>query len=158
MAVAEIRKYVVGEEKRLWEIYFGAVRHVCIRDYTDEQVKVWAPDECDEERWREKIKEINPYVAILEGEIVGYADVQSDGYIDHFFVDYKHQRCGVGKALMDAIVADAQSQGIGKLYSHVSKTAKGFYLARGFNVVRENTATVQGVDFINYIMSIRLLA
>ncbi|TMN96988.1 hypothetical protein CWB66_17410 [Pseudoalteromonas sp. S558] len=42
---------------------------------------------------------INPFVAILNGEVVGHADVQGDGYIDHFFCHWKHQGKGIGKAL-----------------------------------------------------------
>ena len=148
----EIRKYMSGEEERLWEIYYGAIRHICIRDYTDEQVKAWAPDEFDRDEWRENIRSMNSYVAILEGEIVGYTDLQEDGYIDHFFVDFKTQRRGVGNKLMNTVIADAKLKGIDKLYSHVSKTAKDFYLAKGFKVVRENTATIRGVDLANFIM------
>ncbi|MFK8186474.1 MAG: GNAT family N-acetyltransferase [Phormidesmis sp.] len=150
--MTEIRKYISGEEEALWAIYFGAVRNVCIRDYTDEQVKAWAPDEVDMDSWREKIRQLNPYVAVLEGEIVGYADLQHDGCIDHFFIDCQYQRRGVGNDLMVEIIANAQSKGISKLYSHVSKTAKDFYLAQGFKVFRDNTVTVRGVDFTNFIM------
>ena len=41
-----------------------------------------------------------PFVAEIEGQIVGYADLQEDGYIDHFFVSGSMARRGVGSALM----------------------------------------------------------
>ena len=148
----EIRKYADGEERRLWEIYFGAIRYVCIRDYTEDQVRVWAPDEFDQERWQKRMKGINPYVVVVENEIAGYADLQDDGYIDHFFIHYQYQRRGLGNKLMDAIIADAQSNSIRKLYSHVSKTAKGFYLAKGFRVVKNNIVNIRGVDLANFTM------
>jgi hypothetical protein len=35
---------------------------------------------------------IRPFVAEDEGHIVGYADIQPSGYIDHFFVAGGHAR------------------------------------------------------------------
>ncbi|MEA3139470.1 MAG: putative acetyltransferase [Gammaproteobacteria bacterium] len=53
------------------------------------------------------MREINPFVADLNGELVGYADVQSNGYIDHFFVSGKHPRRGIGSLIMKKILAEA---------------------------------------------------
>ena len=61
------------------------------KDYSESQVQAWAPDNYDTSVWYERISSINPFVAVLEGEIVGYADIQDDGYIDHFFCHWKHQ-------------------------------------------------------------------
>jgi len=36
----------------------------------------------------------------MRGDVMaGYADLQADGLIDHFFVDAGHARRGVGRAL-----------------------------------------------------------
>ncbi|KAA8701490.1 GNAT family N-acetyltransferase [Pseudomonas cannabina] len=42
---------------------------------------------------------MNPFVAVLDDHIVGYADVQASGYIDHFFVSGFHARQGIGQRL-----------------------------------------------------------
>jgi len=148
----EIRKYKKQDAADLWQIYFGAIRYVCCRDYSDEQTRAWAPDDFDQERWRRRIEKILPNVAVVDGQIVGYADLQNDGLIDHFFVASGFQRQGVGNALMNTILGDARSKQMPRLYSYVSKTAKDFYGSYGFIVVKTNTETIRGVDLDNYLM------
>ena len=80
------------------------IRNVNIKDYSEEQIKAWASDEYDEDEWSKRIKKMNPYVAEIDGQLVGFADVQEDGYIDHFFCHYKYLGQGVGKILMQYII------------------------------------------------------
>jgi len=148
----EIRNYAKEDAADLWRIYFGAIRYVCCRDYSDEQIRAWAPDDFDQELWAKRIEKIHPNVAVLEGQIVGYADLQDDGLIDHFFVDSRFQRQGVGHALMSTLLGNARTMQMPKLYSYVSKTAKEFYLSYGFVVVETNTETIRGVELTNYLM------
>jgi putative acetyltransferase len=87
-----VRRCQPGEERSLFEIYFSAIHLVASHDYTAEQIQAWAPRNLDVVFWENKIREINPFVAELNGKLVGYADVQDNGYIDHFFVSGKHPR------------------------------------------------------------------
>lgn len=81
-----IRRFNPGEELALFEIYHSAIHLVSCRDYTEAQINAWAPSDLDRERWVNRIRGINPFVAEIEGESVGYTDIQESGYIDHFFV------------------------------------------------------------------------
>ena len=150
--IMEIRKYKAGEAADLWEIFFGAIRYVCCRDYSDAQVKAWAPDDFDQKKWESRVESLNPYVVLVDKEIAGYADLQDDGLIDHFFVGHKFQRQGVGNALMTSIIAEARLKKMPRLYSYVSDTAKDFYCRYGFAVVKLNTETVRGVELTNNLM------
>ncbi|MCH7628116.1 MAG: GNAT family N-acetyltransferase, partial [Proteobacteria bacterium] len=76
-----------------------------------------------------------PFVAELDDEIVGYADIQPSGYIDQFFVSGSHPRRGVGTMLMARLHQEAISLGLKELTSDVSKTAEPFFLRHGFQVV-----------------------
>jgi len=147
-----IRKYKPGDAERLWEIHDSAVRRVCIRDYTEQQVKIWAGEDPDAHDWRKKMDTIHPFVADIENRPVGYADLQADGLIDHFFVHADFQGRGVGSALMNTITASAQEQTIPKIYSHVSITAKPFFLHHGFKLVTEQQVMIRGCEFTNYRM------
>jgi len=152
----EIRKYEKGDAAALWQIYFGAIRYVCCRDYTEVQVKAWAPDDFSQQKWITCLEDINPNVALVDDEIAGYADLQEDGLIDHFFVGHRFQRQGVGNALMNTILSDARSRQLPKLHSYVSETAKDFYCNYGFSVVKPNIQTIRGVELGNYLMEQRL--
>jgi putative acetyltransferase len=150
--LANIRRYRAGEEASLFDIYFTAIHLVASRDYTAEQIRAWAPANLDAALWKNKMREINPFVAELKCEIVGYADLQANGYIDHFFVSGKHPRAGIGSILMNRILAEAASLNLSSLTSHVSRTAQPFFAKFGFVVVEHLYPEVRGVVVPNALM------
>jgi len=112
------------------------------------------PNSCKPELWQKRMQGIKPYVAKIGSEIVAYADVQNDGYIDHFFVHANHQGKGVGAVLMQAIIRILTMQGgeCDRLYLHVSITATPFFKRHGFEVVKEQEVEIKGVKLRNNIM------
>lgn len=148
----EVRRYRPGEEHELWLLFHNTIRNVNIRDYSEAQVRVWAPDTIDPEKWRRRIEGINPFVCVEAGVIVGYSDVQPDGLVDHFFVHHEWQRQGVGSRLMEAIHNEATRVGLERLHSEVSITARPFYEAWGFRVERPQVVEDAGVQFQSYLM------
>jgi putative acetyltransferase len=148
-----IRRYRPGEERSLFDVYFTAIHLVASRDYTAEQVGAWAPRDLDMALWQKRIRGINPFVAVLNDEIVGYADVQSNGYIDHFFVSGNYPRRGIGSNLMTRILEEASSLGLRILTSDVSRTAQPFFAKFGFAIVEQRLPEVRGIVIPNALMS-----
>lgn len=148
----QIRKFKEGDEPVLWEIFYNTIHRVNINDYTQEQVDAWAPATFDLARWRSKIGSIKPFVIVQSGEIVGYADLQDDGYIDHFYCQHTWQRGGIGSLLMSRIHEEAKARGILQLYSNVSITAKPFFVAKGFKVIKEQLISIRGQELLNFKM------
>lgn len=151
-----IRKFQNGDELALREIFFNTIRNINIKDYSDAQVQAWAPESYDASEWHERISAMNPFVALLDDVIVGYADIQDDGYIDHFYCHWNYQGMGVGKSLMKEILATGKSKGIERLYSHVSITAKPFFERMGFTVVKTQQVNVRGQLLTNHVMERRV--
>ena len=85
-------------------------------------------------------------------EIVGYADLQDGGYIDHFFVSGHHPRRGIGSMLMDRIHEVAGARGLTQLTSDVSRTAEPLFRRYGFVVVERKEPVVRGVVVPNASM------
>ena len=81
----DIRRYKENEITDLWNLFFDTIHKINIRDYTKEQVEAWAPSNFDISIWKQKIIDIDPYVAVIDSKIVGYGDIQNNGLIDHFF-------------------------------------------------------------------------
>ena len=96
---------------------------------------------------------IAPFVAELGGEIIGYADLQSNGYIDHFFVSPAVARQGTGSMLMKKIHETALAQGIESLSAEVSVTARPFFEKWGFAVDAAQTVSIGGQTLNNFRMS-----
>ncbi|MGL5250777.1 MAG: GNAT family N-acetyltransferase [Enterovibrio sp.] len=147
-----IRKYKKSDPPDLWAIFYHTIRNVNLRDYTQAQVEAWAPDEVSFAAWRQKMEAISPFVAEIKGEIVGYADLQKDGLIDHFFCHHAYQGRGVGRRLMEHLLSVGESQGITRFHSEVSITARPFYEKFAFKIVREQTVEVRGQKLRNFVM------
>jgi putative acetyltransferase len=98
------------------------------------------------------MRELRPFIAEAKGEIAGYADIQPNGYIDHFFVSGAYPRQGVGTLLMSRIHDEAELLGISELTADVSKTAEPFFLHHGFQVVERGFPIRRGVTLQNALM------
>jgi putative acetyltransferase len=154
-----LRNFRPGDAPALRAVFESAIHGVAIRDYTPEQVNAWAPREHDaafEAEWADHMRDLAPFVAERDGEIVAYADVQANGYIDHFFVSAAAGGQGVGGALMRRILARADELGLAELTSNVSLTAQPFYAHFGFEIVERRVVDVDGVELRNAAMRKRL--
>jgi putative acetyltransferase len=151
-----IRRFQPGEELALFEIYYSAIHLIAKNDYSEEQLNAWAPLDLDRQLWVNRINGINPFVAEIDGQPVGYADIQQNGYIDHFFVSGHYPRQGIGKALMECIHSEANCLGLTELTSNVSLTAQPFFERFGFIVVEQRKPVTRGVEMRNALMRKRL--
>lgn len=147
-----LRRFAIGDEAALWKVFHSAIHQVASRDYTEEQVNVWAPDNVDPEVWAKRMRAINPFVAEQDGNILGYADLQPNGYIDHFFVSGEYGRLGVGAMLMSGLLEEAARSDLQELNSDVSKTAQPFFARYGFEVVEKRAPMRNGVVLANALM------
>jgi len=147
-----IRPFREGEEGALRQVFLSAVHGTASRDYRPDQVEAWAPVAVDPEAWAGRIRAIRPYVAEEGGVILGYADLQRDGYIDHFFVAAEAGGKGVGSALMGRLVQTALEEGIPALHSEVSLTARALFERWGFVVEAAQTVVKRGVPMENFKM------
>ncbi|MDB6062001.1 MAG: family N-acetyltransferase [Verrucomicrobiaceae bacterium] len=147
-----IRRFHLGEDRALFDVYYSAIHRVASRDYTAEQINAWAPVDLDQSIWATKMRAIKPFVVEINGKVVGYADVQPSGYIDHFFVSGYHQGQGIGKLLMSTLHGEAASLGVTELTSHVSRTAQPFFERFGFGIIEQRAPELRGVVVPNALM------
>jgi putative acetyltransferase len=153
-----IRNFIQGEEAELRRVFMSSVHNLARDFYTPEQLNAWAPAAYDQEKWRKRIASLRPFVATVEGRVVGYADLQDAGYIDHFFVSADFSGRGIGKALMRHLHEVAGKRELPELSAHVSLSAETFFTRHGFQVDERQSAVVMGVPMANLRMSKGLLA
>lgn len=149
----KIRRFTTSDTPRLIELFQQTVHTVCRKDYTQEQLSAWAPDSIDVNRWTVRFE--NTYTLVVEQEehILGFANLESDGCIDMFYVNATTQNQGVGSYLYAALQDEAKRRGFRTLHSDVSLTARQFFFSKGFVIGKEYKKNVSGVDFINAIMT-----
>lgn len=153
-----IRDFVPGDQAALRDVFTSSIHGLGGGSYTDEQLGAWAPAAYDERKWADRMLARRPFVAMVEGQVAGYADLQDSGHIDHFFVAAGFAGRGVGSRLMDHIQQGAAERGIPRLSADVSLAAESFFARHGFSVVRRQTAVVGGVALDNALMIKQLSA
>jgi len=147
-----IRAFQPSDAPALWRVFYSAIHDIAAADYTPEQIAAWAPADRDIAQWQLRMEGIKPFVAEIDGQIAGYADLQADGYLDHFYVAAAFARQGVGSALMRRILEQADARRLDRLYSQVSITARPFFARFGFQVEATQQISVRGVLLNNFRM------
>ncbi|MFN6517502.1 MAG: GNAT family N-acetyltransferase [Nostoc sp. CreGUA01] len=148
----KIREYKLSDTQAIMKLFYDTIHEINICDYTQEQVDAWAPKNMDYEAWHKRLQTKLPYIAEENGEIVGFGELEADGHIDCFYCHSKYQRKGIGSKLLNHLENIAKLQGIKRLYTEASITAKPFFQNQGFSVVREQQVERRGVLFQNYLM------
>lgn len=151
-----IRQFRPGDAPALLSLFRDTVRRVNSRDYGPEQVRAWASDEIAAAEWSARFLGRFVPVAEVDGQVAGFAELESDGHIDRFYVSADHQGTGIGRALLQAIVAEARRLKIQRLYVESSVTARRFFERRMFQIVEQRTVVLRGVEFQQFFMT-RLL-
>ena len=144
-----IRRVAAGEERLLWTVFRSSIHEIARSHYNQAQLEAWAPAEYAEEAWASRIIRNRPFIAELEGNIVGFADIQTDGYIDQFFVSGDAVGKGIGRRLMQKLETTAGANKIPCMYSNVSRNAEPFFLRHGFVIQQRRQVLLRGVKFDN---------
>ncbi len=132
----------------LAHLFYETVHHVNARDYTPEQLSAWAPEKRDLAAWNQSFLAHYSLVAELDEQIVGFGDIDRGGYLDRLYVHKAYQRRGIATALCDKLELAASRP----ITTHASITARPFFAARGYRVMREATAQRQGIGLTYFIM------
>lgn len=142
-----IREYISFDCERLAELFFQTVHTVNAKDYTKEQLNVWATGNVDLSVWNNSFLEHYTLVALENNVIVGFGDIDNTGYLDRLFVHKDYQSQGIATALCDRLEA-----GFDRVTTHASITAKQFFMNRGYRLIKEQQVIRNGISLANYVM------
>lgn len=154
---AQIRDYRAGDAPEIARLFYETVRSVNRADYSEEQVRAWAPGVPDVEEWHARMADRRTLVVEEGGEVAGFAELEGDGHLDTLYLRKDVVGRGIGRRLYEAIEREARCQGLRRIFTEASITARPFFKRRGFRVVRERTVTVRGVSMTNFEMEKDLL-
>ena len=144
-----IRKYNSSDCAGMAELFYQTVHSVNAMDYTQAQLDVWATGHVDLAAWDRSFSDHFTVVAVEDGCIVGFGDMDPSGYLDRLYVHKDHQRKGIASAICDSLEETVPGK---TLVTHASITAKPFFEQRGYRVVRGQTVIRGGISLTNYVM------
>ena len=127
-----IRPYRSSDCPTLAQIYYDTIHTVNAADYTPAQLDAWATGNVDLQVWDTYFLERHSFVAELDGQIVGFADMDSSGYLGRLYVRHDFLGRGIGKTLCQAAEMAVK---VPKYTLHSSVTAKPFYEKMGYRAV-----------------------
>lgn len=137
-----IREYKSLDCKELTELFYNTVHTINAKDYTKEQLDIWATKQTNLKKWDQSLQKNYSLVAIDNGIIVGFGDIDKTGYLDHLFVHADYQ----GKGIATAICNQLEQAVYGSILTHSSITAKSFFEKRGVQSYKRTMRRTTG-DF-----------
>lgn len=144
----EIRKYRQSDCREVTELFYNTVHTVNAKDYTKEELDVWATGREDLKKWNQILQDHFTVVAVDRKIITGFGDIDRTGYLDHLFVHAGYQGKGIATAICDQLENAVQ----GTIVTHASVTARPFFEGRGYEVIKEQRVERQGIFLTNFVM------
>ena len=131
-----------------WRGQVNTVHTVNAKDYTKEQLDVWATGQVDLQKWNQSLQEHFSMVAVDDGVIVGFGDIDETGYLDRLYVHTDYQGKGIATAICNRLEWAVRKD----IVTHASITARPFFEKRGYKVVKEQQVERQGIFLTNFVM------
>lgn len=144
-----IRDYNSEDCNNLAELFYNTVHSVNAKDYSEEQLNVWATGNIDLDQWNNSFLEHFTVVAVEDDIIVGFGDIDKTGYLDRLFVHKDYQRRGIATAICNELEKVINRS---KITTHASITARPFFEKRGYKVIKEQEVERRGIVLKNYFM------
>ncbi len=152
----DIRRYRPSDLAGIIALFRDTVRRINGRDYSQQQVMAWAPDEIDARQWSHRFDNKAVWVADLDGAPVGFIGMARDGLIDMLYVHADHQGAGIASRLLRAVGACARAGGLLRPVTVGGLTARPVFEHRGFRVIAPQRVRRWAQEFLNYRMDKQL--
>ena len=156
MSEIAIRTYEARDADGVAQVFFDAV-HIGTRDvYDAAQRRVWGQDTPDPAAWQARLAPHQSFVAVRDGEVVGFMTLEASGRIAYAFVAPDVAGQGVGRRLYGAVLEAAGALGLRILRTEASLKARPFFERLGWRTIAEQVVSRDGVSLTNVRMEMEV--
>ena len=149
-----IRAALQSDAVELKKLFQNTVLAINRRDYSQAEVEDWASCGDDLSNIEDMIKTHYFIVAINQQlEIVGFSSITPQGYLHSMFVHKDFQGEGIATMLLNEIEQYAITNGIIRITSEVSLTARPFFEKKGYIVEEEQKRKANQLSLTNFWMA-----
>lgn len=149
-----IRAALQSDAVELKNLFQNTVLAINRRDYSQAEVEDWASCGDDLSNIENMIKTYYFIVAVnQQSEIVGFSSITSQGYLHSMFVHKDFQGEGIATMLLNEIEQYAITNGIMRITSEVSLTARPFFEKKGYIVEEEQKRKANQLSLTNFWMA-----
>jgi len=149
-----VRGYRPEDREAVINVFVRAIRESASRDYSPAQTEAWS--RVDRVNAWAVVGDRLIWVAVVDELVVGVTDLEPSGHLDRMYVHPEHEGRGIASALLTCLEAAARRQGLTRLFTEASITAKPFFEKRGFKVLTAQVVEFRGENFTNYRMEKQL--
>ncbi|NNF57161.1 MAG: GNAT family N-acetyltransferase [Rhodothermaceae bacterium] len=147
MTPVQIRTATEADVPALAALYAAAARAAGPAVYTPEQVETWATF-AETRAFRQWVVDAHTLVAEADdGRPIGFSGLAEDGHVTALYIHPDRMRQGVGSALLRAVLARAEAQGLERLYVETNPFSRPLFERFGFRLVEVETVTRGTVTF-----------
>ena len=149
-----IRAALQSDAVELKNLFQNTVLAINRRDYSQAEVEDWASCGDDLSNIEDMIKTHYFIVAVnQQSEIVGFSSITPQGYLHSMFVHKDFQGEGIATILLNEIEQYAITNGIMRITSEVSLTARPFFEKKGYIVEEEQKRKANQLSLTNFWMA-----
>lgn len=149
-----IRAALQSDAVELKNLFQNTVLAINRRDYSQAEVEDWASCGDDLSNIEDMIKTHYFIVAVNQQlEIVGFSSITPQGYLHSMFVHKDFQGEGIATILLNEIEQYAITNGIIRITSEVSLTARPFFEKKGYIVEEEQKRKANQLSLTNFWMA-----
>ena len=143
-----IRAALQSDAVELKKLFQNTVLAINRRDYSQAEVEDWAS--CGDD-----LSNIHYFIVAInqQSEIVGFSSITPQGYLHSMFVHKDFQGEGIATMLLNEIEQYAITNGIIRITSEVSLTARPFFEKKGYIVEEEQKRKANQLSLTNFWMA-----
>ena len=145
-----IRAALQSDAVELKKLFQNTVLAINRRDYSQAEVEDWAS--CGDDLSN---IEVHYFIVAInqQSEIVGFSSITPQGYLHSMFVHKDFQGEGIATMLLNEIEQYAITNGIIRITSEVSLTARPFFEKKGYIVEEEQKRKANQLSLTNFWMA-----
>ena len=131
----EIRRFKKADAPEVSQLIKECYLKLDIGGHTERgrKMQIWGNNEED---LIKRSVNINYFVAVENKKIIGICSYDKE-QVHTWFVDINFHSCGIGKALLQKLLSEARAEGLKSITTWSTFYAEKFYLAFGFDRVKE---------------------
>jgi ribosomal protein S18 acetylase RimI-like enzyme len=149
-----IRIYQHGDHAAIATIFTRAIHEIACEVYTPEQCLAWSGRQPNVDHWRRRCEFKRPFVAVVDHQIAGFLELDTDGHIDCAYINPDFRRRGVMTKLVAHAIETCFNFNVARMYVEASICAKPLFEKAGFSVLCENQVNIHGIALLNYRMEL----
>ena len=148
----DIIPYQPDDLREVYQLFYNTVHKVNVKDYTVEQLAIWAQKIPDWDKWQSRLTRAITFIGRINGDIAGFGSLVDHTYLDFLYVSFQFQGKDVATHIYSKLEAISRSNGVNFITTDASITARPFFEKMGFKVLHKQSVRKKNIVLVNYKM------